>query len=247
MTNDLNLTPRSLTADEQSRSSISLMRRLAPEMGASMAAYHNAWEMAQSPDFLVPDWAALSPITVLTVRQAVALVCGINQRFAAVTEHQVGEGAARAAIDDVRGLLDYLAVKRGTTPATKIPLDSMAEWMRDLGRALPVGFPGAVVAAPRIPQPEPKSPAWEVREPRKHQGYSIYLYRHLKAAHGRGDPLPTAHHVLEAWSENQPLEFAAVNVDSFDYSDATGRRKTATRSALRKSIKRMTSTKAAPK
>ena len=148
MTNDLNLTTRSLTADEQSRSSISLMRRFAPEMAAGMAADHNAWEMAQSPDFLMQDWAGLTRISTMTLREAVALACGIKKSYAQAIGHQVGEGAARSALNDARDVLEFIRTKKKKKPDEKVSLAWVSKVMRNEAMTLPTGFPGGAEASP---------------------------------------------------------------------------------------------------
>lgn len=90
--------------------------------------------------------------------------------------------------------------------------------------------------------PEPASePAWTLRAPKRHQGYSWPLYQFLKAAHIAGAPKPKARDVLEAFKEKKPSEIIQVNHDGFSYLDAKGNAKPADLDAITEAIRRMTS------
>jgi hypothetical protein len=82
---------------------------------------------------------------------------------------------------------------------------------------------------------------WTVIKPRRFIGYSLPLYRLLVAAHRRGEPLPSARNVVEAWRIDRPPEVEKVLHDGLVYYDANGDTKSADLEAIRKVIGRMTS------
>lgn len=90
------------------------------------------------------------------------------------------------------------------------------------------------------------APAWSVFKPQRYNGYALPLHRFLVAAHGEGNPRPTARDVVEAWRNKTPVEIALVLPDGFDYYDAKGDTKTANLDAIGKAIGRMTRARHAP-
>lgn len=219
--------------------------RLMPEAARQRAIEDRARAATAGADFLTPDWSDLSPISVMSLREAVALACGISKHCAWAIEHGVGEGVALDAVESARKLMKYLTVRHGITPRTEVPLDSVAEWVRDAGMRLPLGFPARRScledAQSRMPEaPTTVAAAWALRKPERFQGYTKPLYDFLKGEHIAGRPRPKAHDVLDAWSKSPPLDVAKVTTDSFDYSNANGRTDTANVSAIRKAIARMT-------
>ena len=237
-----------------------MVDKMMPEKRHEREAEARALAMAQRPDFLTPDWSGLMLHSVMTVREAVALSCGINRRCAWVIEHHVGEGAARAAIDSARKRLRYVLAECGVTPVTDIALKRMVDWTGSTGWSLPIGFPGVKAVLTESSGPpvvgvtarvEPlgasdgeavaeSASAWTLIRPRRIQGYAWPLYEFLKAAYAAGKPCPTARDALEAWRIKLPQEVLMVLPGSMDYYNAKGGTKTANLEAIGKAIGRMT-------
>lgn len=140
-----------------------LVDRLMPEHAQLRAVEDRARAAMAAADFLAPDWSDLTPIKTMTLREAVALVCGINRRYAWTIEHRVGDGAARATVEGAHDLLKFLIAEHGVTPKTDVPLKRMAKWMRDAGLPLPAGFPGAAAPIEASSQPATSTPAEGIR------------------------------------------------------------------------------------
>lgn len=94
------------------------------------------------------------------------------------------------------------------------------------------------------PVPESSSdskPSWNLKKPKRLQGYARPLYEFLREEHSSGKPKPTAHDVLEVFSKNRPTEIANVILGSeLAYFIADGTIKTAKLQAIVKAIARMT-------
>lgn len=121
--------------------------RMMPEDAKLRRAHDRARAAMAVPEFLLPEWAGLTSVKVMALREAAALACGINRRFAWVVEHRVGSGAARAAVEAAHELLRYLSAEHGVTPKADVPLKRVAEWARDANLPLPAGFPEAQAPA----------------------------------------------------------------------------------------------------
>lgn len=119
-----------------------IVDRLMPEYASRQRSKDQAHTASAAVDFLTPDWSDLTPIKTMVLREAIALVCGINRRYATTIEHEVGEGDARLAIQKARDLMRYVVTQHSITSKTEVTLMRMAEWMQDAGLSLPAGFPG---------------------------------------------------------------------------------------------------------
>lgn len=125
------------------------------------------------------------------------------------------------------------------------PGELLQAWFKSQG----VGV-AAVEVAPPAPAAQPEavlmpSPAvtesWPLEYPAKIYGYTLELYRVLKAAHDAGKPRPTARDVLDSWAASKPPNILEVMTDEFKYQDSNGDVKPTSIKALRTAIGRMTS------
>lgn len=94
-------------------------------------------------------------------------------------------------------------------------------------------------------RPSPAVPAvaesWHIKEPERAHGYTLELYRVLKAAHDAGQPRPKARDVLDSWAASKPHNILEVMADGFKYMDSNGDPKLVDLNGLRTAINRMTS------
>jgi len=125
----------------------SIVDRMLPEHALKRRREESASAEAAGGDFLSPDWSGLALHIVMTVREAVALSCGISRRHAWVTEHRVGVGAALTAIQKARERMAYLEHGYGKPPDVKIPLEFLVDHAQRLAWDLPEGFPGVAARA----------------------------------------------------------------------------------------------------
>lgn len=116
--------------------------------------------------------------------------------------------------------------------------DEFVRYAGHYGVAVQANSPSGLQA----PAQEGQSDAgWTLREPERHQGYSLPLYRALLAAYRAGRTRPKARDILEAFRSDRPSEIAQVNHDGFTYYDSTGNAKPADLKAIGEAIRRMTS------
>lgn len=105
----------------------------------------------------------------------------------------------------------------------------------------PAGYePEQPGAAPKAAKAQ--APDWEVKKPKRFQGYTEPLYNLLKDAQAQGKPKPTAHDVLAIFAANQPPQVAKVLPgEGLDYYVEVFRStKHASLKAIRAAIARMT-------
>jgi len=98
---------------------------------------------AAASEFLAPSWDDYSLTSVMTVRKAVALSCGINPAQAWVIDHPAGDGAALAAVKEARERMKYLQHGHDMAPGEEIPLEELAGHAERLRWRLPARFPRA--------------------------------------------------------------------------------------------------------
>jgi hypothetical protein len=86
---------------------------------------------------------------------------------------------------------------------------------------------------------------WILNKPKRYQGYRKPLFDVLKSAKAAGQPIPSAHDVLDAFKVMRPPEISEVMVSGIKYYSSNGGLKEADLDALRKAIQRMTQPKTA--
>lgn len=86
----------------------------------------------------------------------------------------------------------------------------------------------------------PNAIVWNLKNPKRLQGYGEPLYNLIKAAHSAGEPCPNARDVLDAWRLSLPHPVTEVMSDELKYENTKGDIKTADLDAIRKAINRLT-------
>lgn len=94
------------------------------------------------PEFLAPDWQVLKSYSVVRALHAVALSCGINQRYAWAISIADADGPAGESAREARARLRFLAVS-GVSERTEVALSRIADIAAEHEWKLPAEFPTA--------------------------------------------------------------------------------------------------------
>ena len=158
-------------------------------------------------------------------------------------------GLSALVRDDGEHEVSATDLERWMTEQDEQPSKMLAAWFKAQGvgrTAMEVVAPPAPAAPPEaVLRPSPAVPAvaesWHIKEPERAHGYTLELYRVLKAAHDAGQPRPKARDVLDSWAASKPHNILEVMADGFKYMDSNGDPKLVDLNGLRTAINRMTS------